>query len=448
MRYGLMCVSVAVCLWMQGCSPSQNIKPAVAHGAKPGDHWVPFLHETSPSTMGAAIAHYDKAGKQVGNAIYPFGKGAPDAIARPAIAYRPKDDLFLVAVPERVTAVGGSYDRIAARFFDGGGTLKKAIFHLFDDKKSTLLTVSSSIDVSPLRVTYNSLLDEFLVTAQRTVNGKNGVWAQRVSYASGVIAAPHKLIDTGVHGFVSHAVSHAPIAGTKPSGGRYLLTYGPVGVQLLDSKGKFASVVPLDLGTPKGGHGHPDVAFGTVGGKSRFLLVYSDKNNCQPGSSPCLSWTGVWGTYIDPMKKSYPSSPGNTPFPISKIWTHVGTEYSQSRVAYSPVAKAFFVVWREVPGLDPKNDESRSHIRGNKVDYFVPDGIAGTSAVKKPYQNIVISPVTGSGCKPSSACISVEDPRFPDVTAIGGGSVAVHWHQYSTTGSGFLHLRGKVIKIP
>jgi len=461
-RGRLKSVLIIAALITASCT-STTQRPSVAYTAESDMHWVAFLYKNTDKTSTSdelAVSGFNKTGKHVAGPIYPVDKGKHFAISRPAIAYSIKSKVFLVAVAERISIPGGgTYERVAARFFDDSGKLLKNVYHLFDDKSSTLNLSIKELDVGAVRIAYNSILDEFLVTAQRTVfypkkvvSQKNGVWAQRISYTSGPLGMPQKLAEPGTMNINSHAIAYAPITGTAPKGGRYLLAYGPVSTILLDSNAKQITVVPLELGIPKGGHAQPDVAFGTVNGKQRFLLVYGDKDNCEPGSNPCMDWTGIWGTYIDPYKTSYPQYPSNTPFPISKISSHVGNQYSfQPRVSYNASAKAFFVVWREQPTPSVKVGESRSHIRGNKVDYYVADGQANQTGVKKPYANILISPVTGT-CKPSPPtvyCPSSEDPFFPDVTGLGGKAVAVFWHENTKVTANATHtVKGKVVTIP
>lgn len=450
-----------IIFWLSGCSTTtiDIHSVSVAYSTKSDTHWAPFLVGNKLNFM--EMHAFDASGKRI-NTIFPIGKAALGPPHRPAIAYGSNNnDLFLVVFAESVGFPNEiKYQRVAARFVDGNGKLHKSAFYLFDDKKSTIYSLSRTLDVSPLQVTYNSILDEFLVTAQRTVSGDNGIWAQRISFSKGLIGAPLNVINKGPGGIISHAVAYAPVAGTVPAGGRYLLAYGSVNVELLDSHGKSISIVPLDLGYPSGKSGQPDVSYGVVDGKKRFLLVYSDGNNCKPGTlkssggSPCPQlqdqWTGVWGTYIDPDKSKYAPGAINSPFPISSIWSHhAGPNTAESRVTYNTSAKAFFVVWRELPVPHTQNDEDRSHIRGNKVDYFVPDGMANSSQIKKPHTNIVISTPTGN-CKPAVPCMSIEDPHFPDVTAVAGDKVAVHWHERSVNQNGQteLVLRNRVISIP
>lgn len=454
-------------LFLSGCTTT-SLEPSLAHGsdAKSDLYWTAFLvqkNKQKPQAKTLAVSGFDNNGAHVKGPIYPLGKNSQTAISRPAIAYSKTSNIFLVAVAEKAKNTSGkTYHRIAARFFDINGTLLKSVNYLFDDNSSQInMSGIGSLNTGSVAIAYNSILDEFIITAQRTVftpkalvTSRNGVWGQRLSLNKGVIGAPVEIANMGLMNVTSHSIAYAPIKGTSPSGGRYLLSYGPVSTLLLDSQMNLVSSVSLNLGSPSGEHYQPDVAFGTISGKPTFLLVYGDGNNtfCMPSTIPCNAWTGVWGTYIDPNKTNYTTGALNNPFPISKIDSHFGNKYSyQASVSYNPTSKAFFVVWRELSDPSITGDEKRSHIRGNKVDYYVNDGDAMSSGLKAPYTNIVVSPVTGN-CPPKPVityCASIEDPMFPDVVSISGKKVAVYWHQNnSLKANAETMVRGKVVTVP
>jgi len=413
--------------------------------------------ENDPSSTLLVVSGYDSNGVHIEGPIYPINKGAHKANSRPAIAFSSTSNIYLVAVADRVEPVGAAaYDRVAARFFDKNGTLLKTEYYLFDDKSSIIneSLANPSLNVGSVQVTYNSLLDEFLVTVQRTtfypkqlVTSKNGVWAQRLSFNKGIIGSPIELIDNGLADVHSHTVAYADVQGTNPSGGRYLLSYGLGNTLLLDSQSKMLSVVPLNYGEPKSDQAQPHASYGEVQGKSMFLLVYTDANNefCQPGTNPCPSWSGVWGTFVDPTKTLYMGKPANTPFPISKIDDHFVSKYShQPQVTYSPSKKSFYVVWRELPNPNANVTEKRTHIRGNYVDYYV---APNATKIPVPYINQVISAATGTCAVTSKpqVCKSVEDPYFPAAHALAKNKVSVFWHQNVGNGRS---IRGKIVTIP
>ena len=466
-RYHLVCMLLTLTMLLTSCTTT-SLKPALAFNPDPAVniYWATFLQQSTnktPYNKILGVSGFDENGVHVKGPIYPLGKSNYVMINRPAIAFSTKSKVFMVAGAELVAKLGGgTYNRIATRFFDSNGKLLKNVSYLFDDK-SSLMNISppQSLDVGSVRIAYNSLLDEFLVTAQRTVfdpkqlqTSKNGIWAQRISYNKGLLGNPVELVDMGLMNVNSHSIAFAPIAGTAPSGGRYLLSYAMVSALLLDSQAKLITNVPLNLGLPSGDHAQPDVAFGVISGKPQFLLVYGDGNNqyCSFGTQPCPAWSGVWGTYIDPKKTSYVTGADNNPFPISKITQHIANKYSyQARVDYNTAKQTFFVVWRELPVPTIKADETRTHIRGNKVDYYVGDGDVTKSGIKEPYVNIVISPVTGScaASPPNVYCPSVEDPNFPDVQGLNGNKVAVYWQENDKVKANATHkVIGKVVIIP
>lgn len=424
-------------------------RPAVAYNTDDKGFMVAYLREISGSPgkpKEVRLKRFDAAGKVLSVELSPFGVGSHKALGRPALAYSPKNKSYLLAVP--ASTASGSGHQLLIGFLNAKGAVIGKQQSLFGDQT---WTYHDGDGVGSLHVTYNSLLNEFLVTIQRTVQGtykkENGIWAQRVSKAGGPIGKPVQLLNTTVHGIDAHAVAFAPV-GT--AGGRYLFAYSGFagGAVLLDKQAKSIAGVPLNLGTPEGGNTHPDAAFGEVDGKQRFLLVYSDEDNCKPGVTTCSATkdqqSGVWGAFINPVK---PSST-NTPFPISKIWAHVANRLTyKPRVTYHPGSKSFFVTWRELPTLNKTNVESRSHIRGNWISSFVKDGLAGTSQVPQPPDNIVVSAPTGSCSTKGAPCQSAEDPDFPDAAATTAGAVSV-WHQRSPPNAHILSVVGQTLNAP
>ena len=408
-----------------------------------------YLREVSAqagTSQEVRAKRFDAKGKAQGAEFQPFGSGTHVALGRPAVAADGGSGL-VVAVP--ASSKGASGDTVLFQRLDAKGSPAGSVISLFTDQSWTYLDGQG---IGSLHVTYNSIANEFLVTVQRTIPGRygpeNGIWAQRVSASGGVPAAPVMLLQTSNHGIDSHTVSHAPVA--SPAGGRYLFAYAGFanGVQLLDRYAKSIAAVSADLGAPSGGHTHPDAAYGRIEGKDRFLLVFSDENNCTPGKTSCTAtadqWTGVWGLFVDPLKPDAAA----TPFPISKIWSHVSARnVFTPRVAYDGVRKAFAVAWREIPLSDPTNTESRSHIRFNLLDSFVADGLGGTSQVPDPPDNTVVSTVTGSCATPKAPCKSLEDPEFPDVAATAAGA-AVVWHQRSPPNVQIRAVVGRLLGSP
>jgi cysteine-rich repeat protein len=290
-----------------------------------------------------------------------------------------------------------------------------------------------------------------------------------------------ELENYGLAGIKSHGIAHAPIS-SIPVGGRYLLvsdaglkvfdsSLNPVLVTATDSRYPTVKTSPYiyiwtgvdpDQGPSPSITTDFDVAYGVVEGQTRFLVVYSDSDNCVPPLTNCPNIsqqnTGVWGTYIDPQRLEYThfnnSDMDNTPFPITKIAVHPNAVGEwKPRVGYSAQAEGFFVVWREIPVDDPYNDEPLSHIRGAFVDRFLEDGLYGTTLFGWPPENFVLSDVEGS-CIPGAypyECLSDEDPDYPDAAPVGGGTAATVWHEAYQLADGWpvrLSILGDLFPVP
>jgi hypothetical protein len=456
--------------------------PSVAHNAKTGDLLVAFLEEYTDldgTRNIVSLKRFNSQGQPLSiggvDTYHPFGTPIK-AIGRPAIAYSSNSNMFLIAFPQRVETNYGDYDRIFARPLGPDGQSACCLEFLFDDENPTYphqddnyYVFQPGLQFSALNITHNSILNEFLITAQFThwkIYGttpmieKHVLLGQRFSVASNsTIGSPITLtynIPLFGGGFENHAVDYAPVKGTEPYGGRYVLTtWGP---QLYDAHGKFITDVPLNYGRPENSQyvNELDVACGNVKGEQRCLVVYSDRDNCSPGfAPPCTGtvneWTGVWGAYINPKTTSYGSSAKNTPFPISDIPGHYSTTYGrQPRVAYNANAKTFFVVWWENPSDIAENNGQLSHIRGSWVDYFVEDGLYPYERSSKfggkipgPRKNIVISDVTGT-CTSTNYCTSDENPRLPDVCAVGNASAVAVWQQKYVPNPSDLDIKGDI----
>lgn len=425
-------------------------RPAIAYNAQGQTMAVAYLREMSAvagQPEEVRLRLFDAKGKGQGGEFQPLGTGNHAALGRPAIAADPASKGYVLAVAATIPGAAG--DAVLLRFLDANGNPTGTQLSLFTDQAWKYLDGDG---VGSLHVTYNSVAKEFLVTVQRTLQGlygpDNGIWAQRVSASGSVIGAPVVLVETSSHGIDSHTVAYAPVA--SPAGGRYLFAFGGFagGVQLLDKNAKSIAGVSLKLGLPEGGNTHPDAAYGQIDGKNRFLLVFSDEDNCRPGLKSCTDlkdeWTGVWGIFVDPLNPSTAA----TAFPISKIWAHVAARRSyMPRVDYDAARQSFVVAWREVPTLNAQNAESRSHIRFNRIDDFIPDGLTGTTQVPDPPTNTVVSTATGTCTTPDVICLSLEDPAFADVAATSAGA-AVVWHQRSPPNVQIYAVVGRVIQAP
>lgn len=474
----LLIVVLIATILLTGCIPVAISKdhesmPTIATNTKTGDFLVAYLLDKTSgkgTQSELRITRMSADGRIQESALQPFGSAVHDALGCPAIAYSPKSDRFFVAIPERDKT--GTYDHVIGRYLDGKGyPLPIPEILLFDDPKYAYYGGPSpdSNGYGVLHVVYNSIQNKFVVTVQMAVNGNNGVYAQPVPISAQAPKSPVVQIDDfGKSGFPSHAIAYAPINNQTSPGGRYFFVANQhmylldaqlnrIKVTATDANNptlKTSDYIPISLGVvDKGKERHFDVAYGEVDGKQCFLLVWQDPDDFTPPGYPDTEkWTNVWGTYIDATREYYtdftPHSEENTPFPISWIFEHK-TGFPQPRVTYSPSAKAFFVVWREVPTDHPLNDAKLSHIRGAWIDYFVPDGIAGTSLVPNPHDNVVLSEVKGS-CQTAHPflCLSDAEPDFPAVASLSGKTAAVVWEQNGVVFSDSGDIMGEFLTIP
>ncbi len=421
-------------------------RPAVAFNDFSGETYVAYLERQTDiigDPVELRVQRLDAAGLQIGTVLQPLGSGSHEALGRPAIAYG--SGVILVAVPEYRN---GMPERVISRFIAADGGVMVGPYFLFDDGLGYYDDGQLTDGNGSLQITYNVQRSEFAVSVMRTVSGNNGVWAQTID-TSGTLGPIKHLSNQGIHGQNSQDLEYADVE-TNPTGGRYLFVNDGFvrALHVLDADLNFVEAVGgLDWGLPTDGLNHRNIAFGRIEGRDLWMIVWADENNCRPGYTTCTDplyqWTGVWGNYVDPLDPNTP----NTAFPISKIDSHVVTKYIPTpRVGYNRDAETFYVAWREVPVLDPQNDESRSHIRGNRVDYFVPPGIPSID-IPLPYNNSVLTYVTGT-CPPAGPCFSEQDPVFPDVAAAKGFGAIAAWHEKFATNPSDLDVHGSVLGPP
>ena len=433
------------------------LKPAGAGNSQTGNFLAVYLspQECSGVTEDEARATLRNAfGNAIITNIAPLGTCNYRAVGRPAVAYSHQSDRFCIAVPAS-DRPSGSIDYIRVGFLNGDGSDPGIPVQNILGADQFYYMGSG---FGALRVVHNSLLDEFVITAQVKDDGLNQILARRIT-PTGTLTGYKVLSEPTTNGFQSHGIAHAPVSGTSPTGGRYLFVRGRSSIQLLDAELNpilvtatdpnypdinTSSDIPIRTGDPSSVSefsDHADVAYGVVEGQNRFLVIYSDENNCKPPRLSCPNIpdqnTGVWGTYIDPEKMNYtdfnPNSEVNTPFPITSIYTHADAIAEwQPTAAFHPDAEGFFVVWREIPFDHGLNDEILSHIRGTFIDRFLEDGLYGQELPDWPPENFVLSDVTGV-CIPGAwpyECISDQDPDFPDVFPVGFGRAMAIWHEY------------------
>ena len=473
---------------------NQELKPSAAYNSQDREFMSAYLILNSGSTWELKARRFDMSGNPIGGELSPLAGVVHFAGGRPDIAYSPQSNTYYIVVPVRFSLPPYIWDHVIGLEVDASGTRLGVEDSLFNDKFIDLgnLGMSSILDFeSPtiVRITYNSLLNEFMVTFRRgagTFDPDTGelekrieIVAQRVKsdglVGSIIVLSPDiddendpdndpqldanwQDIDEFDTRPDAHAIGYAPIA-TLPYGGRYLFKYANK-LRLLDSEG---TVVPVSVPATIGGvpqklyrddilinmgglsfepEGSFDIAYGRLEDeygqfRDRFLLIWLDYGNyCSNWVGTCypevLKWDGVWGTYIDPMLIDYPwEEPKEGLFPISDLcsWTGSGEYLHYGRgtsVAYSKEKKAFLVAWYMAP-----NEYAQPHcmkgsqIRAAWVDYYVEH----SQKAPLPNANFTLSDVTNPICDQFSGaynyCISKEDPAYPDVA----GGWAVVWQQ-------------------
>jgi len=404
-----------------GYTSAFETAPAVASNPVTGEFAVAYLTEDSVDIR-VIVRLFDGEGSQQGSDLFPFG--SQDAIVRPEIIYNPDRNEFLVAG----ILSGSPNDDVQVRRIDAEGNLlgtAQSLFTGLANKK-----YAAFMDVNPIRATFNYMMDEYVVITcldTGTTTQRRTIYGQRMSDD---LSTFHTEVNLSSHTLDfqawSYSIAHGP-ANSTPWGGHYLFAYswdtqGQSRLELLDSTlSPIVSPIPFDWGTPAQQAGWADVAWGVVRNTAQFFVVWSDGNNTLGPES----WTGIWGSFIDPSRTSYNPTPDNVPFPFSFIAWHLGNfQIYKPRVAYNPSAQAFFVAWNERPTNHPDNaPDLCTHIRGNWVDYPEFD------VAEHPYPNVVISDVTCTCLPGTGDCDSEEDPRLPDVAPFGSGSAVVVWEQ-------------------
>jgi hypothetical protein len=464
----------------------QELKPSVAYNSQDREFISAYLILNSESTWELKARRFDISGNPIGGELSPLAGIVHFAGGRPDIEYSPQSNTYYIAVPLHIAIFPFVWDHVVGLEVDAAGNRIGDADWLFNDGVFSNLHMRSILDFeSPtiVRVTHNSLLDEFLVTFRRGASEFNGntqqweqqrieVLGQRVNSA-GLVGSvielsreDKELESTGWQDIDvldtrpdAHAIGYAPIA-TLPYGGRYLFKYGDK-LRLLDVDGNVVRVsVPATIGgvpqklyrddilinmgeTSYEPEGSFDIAYGRIEDefgqlRDRFLLIWLDYgNDCSTWVDPysCypsdLKWDGVWGTYIDPTLIDYPwEEPKEGLFPISDLCSWNGfDEYRHygrgTSVAYSEQRKAFLVAWYMAPNeFAQPSCLKGSQIRAAWVAYYVEH----SSYPPLPNANFTLSDVTDPICDQTSGldhCISKEDPAYPDVAA----GAAVVWQQ-------------------
>ena len=360
---------------------------------------------------------------------------------KPTLAYSPADNAYVVAVNAYYGA--GDYENFLLLGVFNGTNLAEV--------ETEVLFVGSDFyddwgNGSMIGLVYNELDDEFFITYQRKVpNGgaaDHVISTQRYAIGTGVLGTETNLINFGLNGISSHDIAHSTFITEwhPPSppvmGSIYLLglnggDISELGLYLVDPSGAAAQNIPFTSGI-SGRATTPSITTGRVAGMSHdyWLVSWADTNNacfkdgtqliegCEEGTT----WSGVYGSFIDPWRFNYGPGPDNITFPISMLPQY--STFSDVDATYNAQDSAFHVAWRAIPIDNPLNGESRSHIRMNTVDSFITSYPAPW-----PYPNHVVSDIT-CPCPASPApCQSDQDPVFPAIVANGGSGAMVVWEQ-------------------
>ncbi|MGB4257486.1 MAG: hypothetical protein WBL15_07295 [Phycisphaerae bacterium] len=386
----------------------------------------------------SVVQRINHAGQPLDSPVYPWGSAT--VIHQTAIAYNSHADEYLLISydngglpwPPYTTPRNPSF--IAVRLNRFGTPLTGPYPVVYGARFGT--------DEAPcVRITYNSLANEYLLTMQRSVTGGGDIFAQRISATGTPLGALINITNAPTSSFNSHAVAYAPIVSPETPTGRYLLVWdwAETGmVYMLDSYGEPLWVfyhnghpvdrsIPFDWGSPVGDVYHPDVAYGEIpessGATKVFLVVWADYNNHDPYQHYGTEWTGIWGAPVDAERLVYTSPLRvNSPFPISAIcqhWSEPAMHPWLPQVAFNWDTQRFFVAWRETSADHPCNDTRQTHIRATYVDYLYR---------YPPHKNMIISTATG-------AYPGVEQPLHPAIASIPGGAL-ITWDDNRNAGAG------------
>ena len=304
----------------------QELKPSIAYNSQDHEFMSAYLILTG-GVWELRARRFDINGTPIGGELSPLAGVVHWAGGRPDIEYNPQSNTYYIAVPLHVPVPPFVWDHVVGRQIDAAGTPIRDADWLFNDGVFSNVHMRSILDFeSPtiVRVTHNSLLDEFMVTFRRGAsefNGTTQLWeqqrievlGQRVNSA-GLVGSVIELsredkelestgwqdIDNIDARIDAHAIGYAPIA-TDPYGGRYLFKYADK-LRLLDAEGTVVQVsrpnsspglppryywddILVDMGTGRVPHheGAFDIAYGRVDGQDRFLLIWWDNGNACSG---------------------------------------------------------------------------------------------------------------------------------------------------------------------
>jgi len=337
--------------------------------------------------------------------------------SRSAAAYAPDWDHFLVV--HEGFQVGSPDRELFVRLLDRHGDIMVGSFGGFE--------LSDESNVGSVAVVYNSLAQEWLIVAlvvdlsdpdlasiERGYVDRN---AESFGWLGALVSEPQTLMR-------SVSLAYAPVVTPQSPTGWYLLAVNRASTStlyMLGERGELIDAVwdcqqeppvpvrleiPFDWGTEDGHSYHPHVAYGGVGERKRFAVVWEDLNNTHNG----YETTGIWGGWLDATHTRYCANvPDAEAFYVGGSCWH-NFYWWAPRVAFDPGAGQFLAAWRELPTNDSCNDVTVEHIRGQRFGW--------------PVDNIVLSRATGD-----------EYPMFPDVASNGNGWL-VTWDDLRNEGQG------------
>jgi hypothetical protein len=304
----------------------QELKPSIAYNSQDHEFMSAYLILNTEGTWELKARRFDINGTPIGGELSPLAGVVHFAGGRPDIEYSPQSNTYYIAVPIRFNSYpipGWIWDHVIGLEVSAAGVRIGSEVPLFNDRVLSNIAMSSILDFeSPtvVRVTYNSLLNEYMVTFRRGIGDFNGAeWIQKVEVVAQrvnsaglvgpmvVLSTEDKELDENWQDIDNidaridaHAIGYAPIA-TDPYGGRYLFKYADK-LRLLDAEGTVVQVsrpnsspglppryywddILVDMGTGRVPHheGAFDIAYGRVDGQDRFLLIWWDNGNACSG---------------------------------------------------------------------------------------------------------------------------------------------------------------------
>jgi hypothetical protein len=429
----------------------------------------------------ASLAHADFPVRQTGNPSYP-----------PALAYNSTNHQYLAVWSELTWNGSAYFPALMGQRLGEDGSLLGSAFQIFFIGSNPTVAYNSSANeylvgfnpgtgyagqrvsaagnlvgnltglmdaVSNGRLLYNSLTNEYLFLGALLVENPTGSGYYNIQLRSRKIGADGQPLNSPVsvddrpHGYQpgepSFGIAFAPIQSSETPNGRYVVVIGHgVALKMLDSDGAPMDIVhdpdhpeltyqyiPFKTGRGLGGEFGVDVAYGTSSAYSMngpaFLIVWADNNNSFENQTV---WSGIYGGFVDAMKTDYRTNEvvSDHSFPLTFEWDHWARDQEavtwRPKVAFNYSSQKFYVVWREMPGTDPRDDTHVNHIRATDVFERIPSD---------PSNNVIIS-----------ATNAAADPQYP---ALASSTTSEHalvvWQDYRDKGSTSANIYASVQKV-